>query len=99
MILMYHKVSAASPTIWWVTADMFDRQMADLSAYDVVPLSEYDPSNPRHAVITFDGVYENAYRFAFPILKKWGYPFELFVIGDRIGQDNAFDTVEPPARS
>jgi glycosyltransferase involved in cell wall biosynthesis len=81
--------------MWWVSSDAFDRQMADLQAYDVVPLSEYDPSNRRHACITFDGIYENVYQYAFPILKKWGYPFELFVIGDHIGGDNAFDTVEP----
>lgn len=98
MILLYHKVAQETPSIWWVSADAFDRQMADLQAYDVVSLADYDPSNPRHVVITFDGVYENVWQFAFPILKKWGYPFELFVIGQHVGGDNAFDTVEPPAR-
>lgn len=97
MILLYHKVAPITPTIWWVSADTFDRQMAALAAYDVVPLSEYDPANPRHAVITFDGVYENVYQYAFPILRKWGYPFELFVTGSYIGCDNAFDAPEPLA--
>ena len=46
-------------------------------------------------VITFDGVYENVYQYAFPILKKFGYPFELFVIGDYIGKNNSFDSPEP----
>jgi len=98
MILMYHKIDLTTPTIWWVSADAFDRQMADLAAYQVVSLAEYDPLDPSHVVITFDGVYEDVYRCAFPILKKWNYPFELFVIGDHIGGDNAFDTVEPLAR-
>jgi len=99
VILCYHKVDAAPLTHWWVSADAFDRQMADLQAYDVVTLDDYDPADPDHAVITFDGVYANLATFAAPILAKWGYPFELFVIGDCIGRDNAFDQhVEPPAR-
>ncbi len=98
MILLYHKVAPETPSAWWVSADAFDRQMADLQAYEVVTLDDYDPGNPRHAVITFDGVYENVYRYAFPILRKWGYPFELFVIGAHVGGDNAFDAGEPPAR-
>ncbi|MFE8643478.1 glycosyltransferase [Sphingomonas sp. NCPPB 2930] len=98
MILLYHKVAPTAPTQWWVTADAFDRQLADLAGYEVVHLDAYDSGNPRHVAITFDGVYENVYQFAFPLLKKWGYPFELFVTGDYIGGDNAFDAVEPPAR-
>lgn len=98
MILLYHKVASEAPTQWWVTADTFNRQMAALAGYDVVHLDDYDASNPRHVCITFDGVYENVYVYAFPILRKWGYPFELFVTGDYIGGDNAFDSGEPAAR-
>ena len=98
MILLYHKVALETPTHWWVSADAFDRQMSDLKAFDVVSLDDYDPLNPRHCVITFDGVYENVYLYAFPILRKWGYPFELFVVGDHVGGDNSFDSVEPLAR-
>jgi GT2 family glycosyltransferase len=99
MILMYHKVSLESPTVWWVTADAFWRQMEQLTRYEVVPLSKYDPSNPRHVVITFDGAYENVYTFALPILRRFRHPFELFVVGDLIGRGNEFDQpTEPPAR-
>lgn len=98
MILLYHKVAPQALTQWWVSADAFDRQMAALAGRRVVPLADYDPADPALAVITFDGVYENVHRFALPILRKWGYPFELFVTGDTIGGDNAFDAVEPPAR-
>lgn len=99
MILCYHKVSSDNPTHWWVTADAFDRQLADLRAYEVVTLDDYDPHDPDHAVITFDGPYADVARFAAPLLRKWGYPFELFVIGDWIGRENTFDQhVEPPAR-
>ncbi len=95
MILLYHKVDAIVKSHWYVSADTFDRQMAALQAYDVVSLDEYDPKNPRHVAITFDGIYANVWKYAAPILKKWGYPYELFVIGDHIGRDNAFDTGEP----
>ncbi len=98
MILLYHKVALEAATEWWVSADAFNRQLAALAAYDVVHLADYDCTNPRHVAITFDGVYENVYEYAFPLLRKWGYPFELFVTGDYIGRDNEFDAVEPRAR-
>ena len=99
MILLYHKVFLESPTPWWVNSNQFWRQMAELAHRTVVYLDDYDPNNPDQVVITFDGVYENVYQYALPILKSFGYPFELFVVGDTIGQDNTFDqAVEPPAR-
>ena len=98
MILMYHKIYPESPTIWWVTPNAFWRQMEELRRYRVVPLDEYDPKDPNNVSITFDGVYENVYKFAFPILKKFGYPFELFIIGNFIGKDNTFDKGEPQAK-
>ena len=78
---MYHKVSLLNESMWWVSVDEFNRQMCELSEFDVVYLDDYNPRNPKHAVITFDGVYENIFNYALPILKKWGYPFELFVTG------------------
>lgn len=99
MILAYHKVDVEARTHFWVSIDAFDRQMADLQAYEVVYLDDYDPARGDQAVITFDGVYSNVARCALPILRKWGYPFELFVIGDWVGRDNTFDQhVEPSAR-
>lgn len=98
MILMYHKVGYHPKTMWWISVDAFNRQMADLQAYQVVYLDEYDPKNPHHVVITFDGPYENVLTVAGPILARWGYPFELFVVGDWLGCYNDFDLAEPAAR-
>lgn len=95
MILTYHKVYPDALTHWWVSVDDFYRQMSEIKCRNVVYLSDYDPDNKDHIVITFDGVYENVAKFAAPILKKFGFPFELFVIGDYVGKNNAFDTVEP----
>jgi len=97
MIICYHKVHPEVKSYWYVSVDQFDRHMAALRAYDVVHLDEYDPKNPRHAVITFDGIYGNIAEYALPILEKYGYPFELFIVGDYIGRENDFDQhVEPP---
>jgi len=97
MILTYHKIHPENKTIWWVTPDSFYRQMADLRSKKVVYLDDYDPADPNQAVITFDGVYKEIWKYAVPILQRFGYPFELFVIGQTIGKDNSFDTGEPYA--
>lgn len=98
MIVMYHKVDTFSPTMWWVDVDKFYEQMCQLSCYDVVYLDDYDPENRRQAVITFDGAYQNVLTYAAPIMKRFGYPFELFVSSDFIGRKNDFDFVEPSAQ-
>jgi GT2 family glycosyltransferase len=97
MILTYHKVHPEQKTSWWVTVDEFYQHMQALTTKRVVYLDDYDPKNSDHVVITFDGIYSNIHEFALPILKNFGYPFELFVIGNHIGLDNGFDqSVEPP---
>jgi peptidoglycan/xylan/chitin deacetylase (PgdA/CDA1 family) len=95
MILTYHKVFPEVKTIWWITPDSFYRQMSDLRSKKVVFLDDYDPSDENQVVITFDGVYKDIWKYAIPILQHFNYPFELFIIGQTIGKDNAFDTVEP----
>ena len=95
MILTYHKIHPENKTIWWITPDSFYRQMADLRSKKVVYLDDYDPSNENQVVITFDGVYKEIWKYAIPILQHFGYPFELFVIGQAIGKDNSFDKIEP----
>jgi glycosyltransferase involved in cell wall biosynthesis len=98
MIVTYHKVDCTNKTPWYVSAAEFNRQMAELSSKTVVFLDDYDPTNPNHACITFDGVYEDLLSFALPILRKFNYPFELFIVGDYVGRWNDFDQkVEPPA--
>ena len=98
MILMYHKIDIIVPTMWWVSADAFARQMDALSGKNIVPLADYRPGDPSQCVITFDDAYENVYRHAFPVLREKGYPFEIFVNGDLLGKWNAFDRSEPLTR-
>jgi glycosyltransferase involved in cell wall biosynthesis len=97
MILLYHKIHPEAKTIWWVTPNAFYLQMLDLQNKKVVYLDDYDGSDPDQCVITFDGVYDNLWKYAVPILQHFGYPFELFIVGGSIGQGNEFDTIEPYA--
>lgn len=95
---MYHKVDIEAPTMWWVTANNFYRQMLELVNKEVVYLDDYDINNRNHVVITFDGIYDGVLKYAAPILKKFNYPFELFLTSEYIGLDNSFDVTEPFAK-
>jgi len=99
MILMYHKVDIVTPSAWWVSARTFRKQMQTLTdSFQVVALDDYNPANRSLAVITFDDAYENVYRHAFPVLRQMRLPFELFVIGDVLGDWNDFDPGELKTR-
>lgn len=95
MILTFHKVSFINPSPWWISADEFIQILDELKYKNFVYLDEYDPYNEQHVVITFDGPYECLFEFAIQILHERAIPFELFVIGDYIGENNEFDEIEP----
>ena len=97
MILLYHKVYLENLSPYWVNVDNFYRHMYEISNKEIVYLDDYDVMNSNQVVITFDGVYRNILEFAAPILKKHGYPFELFITGDYVGRNNQFDIKEPEA--
>ncbi len=97
MILMYHKVDIVAPTMWWVTPADLDRQLDALRDRTFVYLDDYIAAE-RHVAITFDDAYENVVRHALPVLRAHGVPFEVFVIGDRLGGWNELDLEEPNTR-
>jgi peptidoglycan/xylan/chitin deacetylase (PgdA/CDA1 family) len=99
MILMYHKVDVVAPTIWWVKASKFKRQILNLrsAGYRFVYLDDYrDPAS--EVCITFDDVYENVLIHAAPFLGLHNIPFEVFVVGDFIGGWSDWDPSEPLTR-
>jgi len=97
MILMYHKVDIITPTIWWVSPADLARHIEGLKDKTFVYLENY-VSPEREVVITFDDAYENVHRHALPVLAAYRVPFEVFVIGERIGRWNDFDSGEPLTR-
>lgn len=59
--------------------------MKDYIDYWKGTISEADlPEKP--VLITFDDAREGVYRYAYPILKQYGMPFTLFVIGKSLNQ-------------
>jgi peptidoglycan/xylan/chitin deacetylase (PgdA/CDA1 family) len=55
-----------------------------------LPMAEALPSN-KSVAITFDDGYESAYRFALPILQKYGFVASVFVITGYTGKFNDWD--------
>ena len=80
---MYHKVAQPVLSPWFVSPDRFRRQMEDIRrrGLRVVHLDDYDPTDSRQVVITFDDVYSHLVQTAASVLQEFGFPFELFVLG------------------
>jgi len=96
---MYHKIDIITPSMWWVSASKFREQISLLEKkFTLVYLDDYDSGATDQAVITFDDAYENLFNHAFPILRDHRIPFEVFVIGNRVGDWNDFDRDEVTTR-
>ena len=95
-VLMYHSIDDNDKmTKLTVSPANFDRQMKFFynRRYNVVgpeKLIEYIQKKeripPRIVCITFDDGYENNYKYAYPVLKKYGIKATIFVIINKVGQ-------------
>jgi len=90
-ILMYHSVSDSppgDPEISVATAD-FDRQMKFLAenGFTALDFNELkDAGNyKRPVIVTFDDGYEDNYKDAYPILKKYNLKATIFMVSGYIG--------------
>jgi hypothetical protein len=100
MILCYQKLTKEiPPSPSWVSIKKFERDLIGLmqSGYKFVYLDDYDPNDPKQAVLTFDGVYKNAIEDGVKIIAGLKLPWELFIIGNYIGKNNDFAYPEPKA--
>lgn len=94
-ILMYHRVSLADEfPLGTVSPKAFAKQMDFLKrhGYQVITVDDLVEGTKARkkfshhtVVITFDDGYQDNYKNAFPILKKYHFPAAVFLISDYIG--------------
>lgn len=94
VILLYHHVSESTPKVTSVSPDTFRQHMQYLADHHtVLPLKQVvealqnnQPLPDKAIVITFDDGYENIYTNAHPILKKFAFPYTVFINPPLIGK-------------
>ena len=93
-VLVYHNLGAQSSGRLMLGTDAFVEQMNYLKreGYRVVSLAEFvewvnlKRQLPRKSVVlTFDDGYQSFREYAYPVLKKLGFPATLFVYTDYVG--------------
>ena len=97
-ILMYHAIGYGEGS-FFVTPENFNRQMEYIRkhGYEVISLDDLvsairdkRPLKRNKVVITFDDGYENVFKYAYPVLKKYAFPATVFIITDFTGRRSAF---------
>lgn len=102
-VLMYHSVSEIMDD-FSITPETFESSLKTITDFGYTPVSfnqvidyVYNgtvlPEKP--ILITFDDGYTNNYTYAFPILKRFGYPATIFTIGCSAGKSYYKETAHP----
>lgn len=96
VILLYHHVATATPASTSVTPELFAAHLRFLrdEGYTVLPLDDVlwrltkgKPFPNNSVAITFDDAYVSVFEEAWPMLRKYDYPFTVFVSTDYIDRD------------
>lgn len=108
-VLLYHKVTPRfdlSGT--WTTPAQFEAHLRSLKGrgFRAMTLSEFhrlleagSPFPEKRVVITFDDAYETVLRYAFPLLREYGFTATIFAVTGFIGCTNVWDVGVPGLRS
>ncbi|MBI4447204.1 MAG: polysaccharide deacetylase family protein [Acidobacteria bacterium] len=103
--LMFHSVSVPEDGVvsrYCVSPQRFSCFMAWLQMAGYKPSlpdeSFAKSASPHSVILTFDDGYENFYREVFPPLQRMGWKATVFLVVDRIGQTNVWDTGRHPER-
>lgn len=98
VVLQYHHISDQTPAATSTSPELFRQHMAHLdeAGYEVVPLEDLvarlktGKALPDKTVaITFDDGYDSVYQVAFPVLKRYGWPFTVFVNAEPLKQEQS----------
>jgi peptidoglycan/xylan/chitin deacetylase (PgdA/CDA1 family) len=101
LVLMYHRVDVSSPAdpmsqALTVSPEQFDAEMGALArdGLEAISVDQYvlrlklrEPTD-RVVLVTFDDGYSDQYRYAVPILARYGYSGTFFVNTATIGRHN-----------
>lgn len=88
VIVQYHHVDAETPAATSISPDLFAQHMAYLADHDfevwalprlLKALKNGEPMPEKVVAITFDDGYESVYSEAVPVLRKYDFPFTVFV--------------------
>ena len=96
IVLLYHQFKAPGVKIpamyqWTMNSDVFESEMKYIhdNGYHVIPMSDllkflrHQITVPPNSVcITIDDGYKSAIVYAYPILKKYGFPWTFFIYPD-----------------
>lgn len=100
-ILIYHSVRPYYPGItdlvkeYTVPPDIFEEQLKYMKNNGFTPVTPDDVVGyfdagktlpPKPFMITLDDGWENQYRYAFPILKKYKYPAVFYIYNNAVGK-------------
>ena len=98
-VLMYHRIATDKNDIGkegiYVFRNKFEAQMQYLkdNGYKTITFKEYKGYEDKTVIITFDDGYEDNYKIAFPILKKYGFKAVIFLVANETY--NRWDSHEP----
>ncbi len=88
VVLCYHRLEGKAGGPLSIDPELFEKQMQEIQDAGVAVISMQDflawrrgekSIPPKSVIISIDDGYVSGYEVAWPILKKFGYPFTLFV--------------------
>lgn len=99
MVLCYHRFEDRPKDSLAITPAEFEKELGELkeAGFSVIPMQDFlawrrgEKNIPdKSCVITIDDGYRSGYDVAWPILKKHGFPFTMFIYTNYVkGQPNA----------
>jgi len=101
-VLIYHKFNTPKSPSTSIDTDTFEAQLRYLrdNNFNVLSMSEFlnfvkkGDFPPRSVLITIDDGYRSVYEYAYPLLKKYGFPFTVFLYMEGVGRYPDYMTVE-----
>lgn len=100
-ILMYHNIGYEESS-FFVSPENFVKQLEYIKEndYAVITLDELvrsirdKKSLKKKVVITIDDGYKDSFKYAYPVLKKFGFSATIFLVTDFIGKDTKWPEKE-----